>query len=265
MGGRSGLWALAALVGLLLAGCGSERPDSAQAPSAAGSAPAVGGTVTVFAAASLTEPFTELGRRFEAAHPGATVRFGFGGSSTLATQITQGAPADVFASASERTMATVVDSGLAADPRPFARNTMTIVVPPDNPAKIGGLADLARPGVKVALCQQQVPCGTLAAKILSDAGLAVTPATYGADVRAVLTTVGLGEVDAGLVYVTDALAAAGEVASIEIPAAQNASTSYPIAALSKAPNPAGAEAFVQFVLSDTGRAVLDRAGFSPPA
>lgn len=269
MGRRLAVLAVCALAGVSLVGCGSDSSSStstatAAPPAATSSAPAVAGTVTVLAAASLTEPFTELGERFEAEHPGATVRFSFGASSALATQITSGAPADVFASASDRNMQTVVDAGLAAAPKAFAANTMTIVVPTDNPADVTSLADLANPDVKVALCEEQVPCGDLAARILSGAGLSVRPVTYGADVKAVLTTVRLGEVDAGIVYVTDARAAAGEVTSIEIPAEQNAATTYPIAALADAPNPQGAQAFVDFVLSEVGQSVLAEAGFSAP-
>jgi molybdate transport system substrate-binding protein len=217
----------------------------------------------VFAAASLTESFTELGKQFEAAHPGVSVKFNFGASSTLATQITQGAPADVFASASPTNMTTVVDAGQVAKPTTFAKNTMVIVTPPDNPANVAAVADLAKPGVKVALCQVQVPCGAAAVKVLSNAGVTVTPKTYSPDVKAVLTTVELGEVDAGIVYVTDAQAAAAKVKAVPIPAEQNVSTSYPIAVLTKASNPAVAQAFVAFVLSGTGQAVLTKAGFAP--
>ncbi len=156
-----------------------------------------------------------------------------------------------------------MDAGQASNPTTFAKNTMEIVVPPNNPANIAAVADLAKPGVKVALCQVQVPCGATAAKVFSNAGVTVTPKTYGADVKAVLTTVELGEVDAGMVYVTDAQAAGVKVKGIAIPAAQNASTSYPIAVLTKAPNPAAAQAFVAFVLSSSGQAVLAKAGFSP--
>ncbi|WP_239340468.1 molybdate ABC transporter substrate-binding protein [Frankia sp. CiP3] len=264
---RSKFWALCALLTAVLVGCGSNTTGSSAASTVPSVAPAttapVTGTVTVFAAASLTESFTEIGKQFEAAHPGTTVKFNFGASSTLATQITQAAPADVFASASPTNMATVVDAGSAANPTTFAKNTMEIVTPPNNPAHIASVADLAKPGVKVALCQAQVPCGAVAAKVLSNAGVSVTPKTYGPDVKAVLTTVELGEVDAGMVYVTDAQAAAAKVKGIPIPANQNASTAYPIAALTKASNPTAAAAFVAFVLSSSGQAVLAKAGFSP--
>ncbi|AEH08925.1 MULTISPECIES: molybdate ABC transporter substrate-binding protein [Protofrankia] len=264
---RSKLWALCALLCALLVGCGSDTDNTGpMTPSGAATAtPSVTGTVTVFAAASLTESFTELGKQFEAAHPGVTVKFNFAASSALATQINQGAPADVFASASTTNMTTVVDAGNAADPKTFAQNKMAIVTPPDNPANIASVADLARPGVKVALCQVQVPCGAVAAKVFSNAGVTVTPKTYGADVKGVLTTVELGEVDGGVVYVTDAQAAGAKVKGIEIPKEQNASTSYPIAVLTKAPNSSAGQAFTEFVLSSTGQEVLAKAGFASPS
>jgi molybdate transport system substrate-binding protein len=137
-------------------------------------------------------------------------------------------------------------------------------VPPDNPAKVAAVADLAKPGVKVALCEKQVPCGTVAQQVLTKANTKVTPVTYGADVKAVLTAVQLGEVDAGLVYKTDVQAAGTKVKGIEIPADQNASTSYPIATLTDAPNKAAATAFVEYVLSADGGKVLTGAGFAAP-
>ena len=170
----------------------------------------------------------------------------------------------MFASASAANMRSVVEAGDAAGPRTFARNVLAIAVPPDDPARVAGLADLARPGVKVALCQEQVPCGALARTVLARAGLAVTPVTFGADVKAVLTAVRLGEVDAGLVYATDVLAAGDEVRGVEIPAAANGSTEYPIATLTDAPNRAGAAAFVAYVLSAEGTRVLTEAGFAAP-
>jgi molybdate transport system substrate-binding protein len=250
----------------LAAGCGGSGGDtssgSGSSPSA--SSGAVSGTVTVFAAASLTETFTALGRQFEAAHPGTTVRFNFGASSALAENIDQGAPADVFASASPTTMKQVVDGGAAAGVTTFADNVMEIAVPPENPGKVAQLSDLARPGVKVALCQPQVPCGTVAAQVFENAHVTVTPVTQGADVKSVLTTVQLGEVDAGLVYKTDVHAAGAKVKGIEIPADQNAATAYRIATLIKAPNAAGAAAFVDYVLSADGEKVLAQAGFAAP-
>ncbi len=239
-------------------------PGITPTASGSGSAGAAAGPITVLAAASLKEAFTTIGQGFEAANPGAEVRFGFGPSSGLAAQITQGAPADVFVSASAGNMEQVVAAGLAAAPRPFAKNVLQIAVPPQNPAGVRGLADLARPGVKVALCQPQVPCGTVATQVLSNAGLTLTPVTLEADVKATLTKVRLGEVDAGLVYVTDVRAGGDAVRGIDIPADVNASTTYPIAALGRSSQAATARAFVEYVLSPQGQAVLTRAGFAAP-
>ncbi|HMA46251.1 MAG TPA: molybdate ABC transporter substrate-binding protein [Frankiaceae bacterium] len=257
--------ALTLLAAALLVCCGSGGGTSRG--TTAGTtrpAPAPTGTVTVLAAASLTESFSEIGRRFEAAHPGVRVRFGFGPSSGLARQIDQGAPADVFAAASGQTMDTVVRAGEASGPVTFARNTLEIAVPPDDPGHVTGLRDLARPGLAVAVCQPQVPCGAVAREAFAKAGVTVRPRTLGSDVRAVLTTVELGEVDAGVVYRTDVRAAGGKVRGVAIPADWNASTSYPIAVLTRSAGSAAARAFVAFVRSDTGRAVLAGAGFDPP-
>lgn len=257
---------------LLLAGCGSA--DDVAASDASSPAPGQGATseqgqdvageLTVFAAASLTEVFTALGTRFEEFNPSASITFNFGPSSSLATQIIEGAPADVFAAASTSTMDAVVDAGEAESPAVFARNVLEIAVPPDNPANITALADLARPGVKVALCQPDVPCGAVAATVFAAAGITVTPVTLEADVKAALAKVRLGEVDAGVVYVTDVLAAGDEVTGIEIPADVNASTQYPIAALTAARNPELAAAFVDFVLTSDGASALEAAGFERP-
>ena len=252
----------------LVAGCGNDSSSGASgsgsgsSPSASGSS--VSGTVTVFAAASLTESFGTLGKQFEAAHPGTTVKFNFGASSALAESITQGAPADVFASASPKNMQQVVDGGEATNSTTFANNVMEIAVPPDNPANVGSVADMAKPGTKVALCQPEVPCGTVAAQVFKNANVTVKPVTLGPDVKSVLTSVELGEVDAGMVYKTDVQAVGTKVKGVQIPADQNASTSYPIAALSKAPNAAGAAAFVDYVLSPDGEKVLAQAGFASP-
>ena len=222
------------------------------------------GTITVFAAASLQDAFTSLGKEFEADNPGSKVVFNFGPSSGLATQIGQGAPADVFASASTITMDEVVTGGNAAHPTNFVANTMQIAVPPDNPAGITAVADLAKKGVKVALCQADVPCGATALKVFENAKIQVTPVTEEIDVKATLSKVSLGEVDAGVVYVTDVLAAGDSVKGIEIPADINASTTYPIAPLTASENQATAQAFVDYVLSADGAAVLTEAGFSTP-
>lgn len=235
---------------LALAGCGASASE--------------GKTVTVFAAASLTGTFTELGKTFEAAHPGTTVKFNFGSSATLAQQITQGAPADVFAAASPATMKTVTDASLATGPTTFVRNTLQIAVPPANPAQVDELKDLTDPKVKVALCAAQVPCGAAAVKALDAAGLKVTPVTLEQDVKATLTKVQLGEVDAALVYRTDVLAAGGKVQGIDFPEAGKAVNDYPIAVLTKAPAGEPAKQFVELVLSQQGKDVLVKAGFQAP-
>lgn len=225
-----------------------------------------GGQVTlhVFAAASLTEAFTTLADRFEKDHPGTDVELDFGPSSGLAVQITNGAPADVFASASPSPMDTLVQGGAASDPRDFARNSGEIAVPPDNPAGITSVADLAAPGVKVAVCQAEVPCGTVATEVFANAGVTVRPATEEVDVKSVLTKVTLDEVDAGLVYVTDVKAAGDKVRGIAIPDAQNSVTSYPIATLQDSEHAKEAEEFVDLVLSGEGAKVLTEAGFARP-
>jgi len=258
--------ATVATASVLLAGCGAlpdvVAPSAGGAPAASG--PAAPGHITVFAAASLSEVFTTLGAQFEQADPGTTITFSFGASSTLAMQITEGAPADVFASASGTNMDAVVTAKAADTPTAFAQNVMEIAVPPDNPAHVATLADLAKRGVKVALCQPDVPCGAVAAKVFTNAGIAVIPVTLEADVKATLTKVELGEVDAGVVYVTDVRAAGGKAAGIAIPADVNASTSYPIAALTASKNPQLAKAFVEYVLSPQGQSALAAAGFQKP-
>ncbi len=222
------------------------------------------GTVTVFAAASLTGTFTELGKQFQRAHPGVKVTFDFDASSALSTQITEGAGADVFASAATSNMDTVVKSGDAKDPKNFVKNVMEIAVPPSNPGHITTLQDLAKPTVKVALCQKQVPCGKTAYAVFNKAKITVRPVTEEKDVKTTLAKVSSNEVDAGVVYVTDVKAAGATVHGIEIPAEVNASTEYPIAALTHSKNSSTAQAFVDFVLSAAGQRVLTAAGFSAP-
>jgi molybdate transport system substrate-binding protein len=224
-----------------------------------------GGRVTVFAAASLTESFTRIGKDFEAANPGTTVEFNFAGSSALATQINQGAPADVFAAAAPRNMATVTDAGNAdGEPVVFARNQLVVAVAPGNPRGVRGLADLARPGLKVALCAEQVPCGAAARTALDAASVTLTPVTLEQDVKGALSKVTLGEVDAALVYRTDARAAASDVTAVEFPESAGAVNDYPVVVLADAPNAAGARAFVAYVRSEPARAVLAEAGFQAP-
>ncbi|MDG4827431.1 molybdate ABC transporter substrate-binding protein [Asanoa sp. WMMD1127] len=252
---------LAATVLLTVGACG----DGDESTGNASTSSAVSGDVTVFAAASLTEAFTQIGKDFEAANPGTKVTFSFAGSSALATQIDQGAPADVFASAAPANMKTVTDAGNAeGQPTTFAKNQLVIAVAKGNPKRVQGLPDLSKSDVKVALCAEQVPCGAAATKALAAAGTTVTPVTQEQDVKAALSKVTLGEVDAALVYRTDAKAAANDVDAIEFPESAQAVNDYPIVVLKNAPNKAGAQAFVDFVLSDPGEKVLTDAGFQAP-
>jgi molybdate transport system substrate-binding protein len=252
---------LIGLAALALAGCGSSGSSTSSSVSASGSP---SGSIAVFAAASLTEAFTAIGRAFEAASPGTKVTFNFGASSALAQQITSGAPADVFAAASAKNMQQVVDGKAANASTAFARNVLEIAVPPGNPAQVAGLADLGEPGVKVVLCQPQVPCGALAQTVLGKADVTVEPVSLEADVRSTLAKVQLGEADAALVYVTDVTAARDKVKGIEIPADVNAATTYPIATLSDSKNTGLAQAFVAYVLSSAGQSELRKAGFEAP-
>jgi molybdate transport system substrate-binding protein len=249
-----------------LAGCGSSggSGSSASASPSTSAAASVKGSITVFAAASLQGAFTTIGNQFEAAHPGVRVTFSFGPSSGLATQITSGAPADVFASASPKNMQDVVSAGDAASPVTFANNVMEVAIPPKNPGHVSSVTDLGKSSVKVALCQPQVPCGVVAAEVFKNAKVTVKPVTLQPDVKSVLTQVELGNVDAGMVYVTDVKAAGAKVKGIVIPASENASTAYPIAPISKSSNLATARAFAAYVVSPAGESVLAAAGFQKP-
>ena len=250
------------------AGCSSSKSGSSAAATASGASPSaspLSGTVTVFAAASLTGTFTQLGKDFEAAHPGVTVKFNFGGSDTLAAGIVNGAPADVFAAASTTTMDTVTKAGDAVGtPTVFVKNQLEIAVPPGDPKGIAALADLTKPGIKVALCAASVPCGAAAVKAETAGNIKITPVTLETDVKAALTKVELGEVDAAIVYQTDVKAAGGKVQGVDFPEAAQAINTYPIAVLKDAPDAAAAQAFVAFVLSSHGHDVLSAAGFQNP-
>lgn len=246
--------AAVAAAGSLAAGCGSTGSGST---SGGGST-----TLTVFAAASLTGAFGTLGKTFEAQHKHTLVRFSFGGSDTLAQQINSGAPADVFASASPKTMRMVTDAKNAdGTPKTFVKNRLEIAVPKNNPAKIAGLKDLANKQNKVVLCAPSVPCGAAAVKALNAAGLKVTPVSQEKDVKAALTKVSLGEADAALVYRTDVKAAKGQVRGIDFPEANQAVNAYPIVTVKNAPQKKLAAQFEDLVLSPTGQKVLTRAGF----
>jgi len=217
--------------------------------------------LTVFAAASLSESFQVLAAAFEA-RTHTHVTFSFGASSLLATQLQQGAPADVLATADEVTMARVAD--LVDAPRPFAHNRLEIAVEKNNPRHVAKLSDLARSDLAVVLAAEQVPVGKYAREALAEAGVSVTPRSLEPDVKAVLNKVALGEADAGIVYATDVRAAAGKVDGVEIPESQNVVATYPIAVVRRSGEAAGAKAFVDFVLSPRGREILARFGFAPP-
>jgi len=252
--------AMLVALGVLTAGCGG---SSGGTPAASSSK--LTGTVTVLAASSLTESFTALGKTFETQHPGTKVQFSFAASSELATQITGGAPADVFASASPATTQQVTDDGDAAGtPRVFVRNTLEIAVPPGNPAGVTGLKDFANKKLTIALCAPEVPCGAAAATVFKLAGITPQPDTLESDVKATLTKVTLGEVDAALVYKTDVEAAGHQVQGLPFPESAKAINDYPIVVLKNAPNPTAAAAFVALVESPHGQKVLSDAGFQLP-
>ncbi|CAL9393061.1 Molybdate-binding protein ModA [Streptomyces sp. enrichment culture] len=249
-----------AAVLLTLSGCSA---SGSSAPGTAGDGPS--GTVTVFAAASLEESFTTLGERFEKEHPGTEVTFSFGGSDTLAAGIGNGAPADVFAAASAKTMRLVADQGrTAGSPSTFVRNRLEIAALPGNPHRIGSLKDLAAPGLKVVLCDRSVPCGSAARTALAAADVELTPVSYAQDVKSALTKVELKEADAAVVYRTDVRAAGDKVEGVEFPESAEAVNDYPIARLESARNPTAADAFIALVKSPEGRKVLTGAGFLAP-
>ncbi len=243
---------LAAALGVLAAACGGGGNQSSD-------------PVLVFAASSLTNVFADMEIAFEDAHPGIEVELNVAGSSSLREQILGGAPAGVFASADESNMARVVDGGeVAGEPLPFATNGLRLAVPAGNPAGVSSLEDLASSELLVGLCAEQVPCGALAREVLARAGIEPSPDTNEPDVRALLTMVGAGELDVGMVYETDVMSAGERVEGIDIPDEYNLSTVYPIAQLEGAANPTGAASFVDFVLSGAGRAILADHGFGGP-
>ncbi|MCU1631597.1 MAG: Molybdate transporter [Micrococcaceae bacterium] len=250
------------VVVLTATGCGTGEPGAA---GSGGQADAVDGSITVFAAASLKETFTELAERFEDEYPGTDVTLNFAGSSDLVTQIIEGAPADVLASADTRTMGKLADDGLLAGPAvDLATNILQLAVPPDNPAGIATLADAARSGVKTVVCAAQVPCGTAAAAVEEAAGVDLTPVSEESSVTDVIGKVTSGEADAGLVYVTDVLAAGDAVLGIDFPESSSVVNTYPIASLADSGEAATAQAFVDLVTGDEGTAVLQAAGFGAP-
>lgn len=262
-----------AAVLLALSACSSSSSDKGSSPdtgpsvtpASSGSSPKLSGPVTVFAAASLKESFTTLGKQFEKEHPGTTVTFNFGGSDTLAASITGGAPADVFAAASPKTMAIVTGrKDAAGTPATFVRNQLEIATLPGNPDKVSSLKDLTKSGLKVVLCAKTVPCGAAAQKALDASGLTLTPVSYEQDVKSALTKVELKEADAAVVYKTDVKAAGDKVKGVEFPESAKAVNDYPIVQLKNAPNAEAAKAFIALVQSAEGRQVLTGAGFLQP-
>lgn len=246
-----GIRAVVAMAAVLtLAGCGSASGQTDEQE------------LTVFAAASLTDTFTELAGEFEKDHPGVKVTMSFGGSSDLVAQIEDGAPADVFASADTKNMDKLGD--LATDPRDFAANTLEIATPPGNPAKITGFQDLAKAGTKVVVCADEVPCGNATARMEARTDIDIRPVSEEQSVSDVLAKVTSGDADAGLVYVTDVAAAGDSVTGVEFEESDQVVNTYPISVLDGADDADLAQEFVDLVLSATGQKVLTDAGFSQP-
>ena len=251
--------AVAAAATLVLAGCGSST-DTSPAPSGT-----TGGKLMVFAAASLKKSFTEIGERFKTDNPGADVEFTFAGSSDLVTQLTQGAPGDVFASADTNNMDKAQKADLLAGaPVDFASNTLTIVVAPGNPKKVNTFGDLTRSGLTVVTCAPQVPCGSATQKVEKATGVDLNPVSEESQVTDVLTKVTTGQADAGLVYVTDAKGAGDKVTAVAFPESSDAVNVYPIAALKQSKNSAMATKFIDAVTGDAGEKILATAGFAKP-
>ncbi|NUO43829.1 MAG: molybdate ABC transporter substrate-binding protein [Streptomyces sp.] len=253
---------------LALSACSSSDDDSSKGSGSAASAsssPKLSGEVTVFAAASLKESFETLGKEFEKANPGTKVTFSFGGSDALAASITGGAPADVFASASPKTMKIVTDAGdNATAPATFVRNQLEIATLPGNPDKVASLKDLTNKDLKVVLCDKTVPCGAAAEKALTASKLKLTPVSYEEDVKSALNKVVLKEADAAVVYKTDVKAAGDKVEGVEFPESADAINDYPITLLKESKNTGTAKAFIALVQSAEGQKVLTAAGFLQP-
>ncbi len=271
------LFASVALTGLLGAACGSSSGTSSEttvapstaaataAPTTANTTPAASGNITVFAAASLTDSFKQIGDAFTTANPAAKVTFSFDASSALVQQIIQGAPADLFASADTTNMDKLTKPGLnGTAPVIFAKNLLAIIVPKGNPKGITGVADLDQPDLKVVLCAPEVPCGKYANQILTSAKLKVTPVSLAQNVKGVVTPVTAGEADAGIVYVTDVLAAGDKAQAVDIPADINVVAQYPIASTKSSTNTATDQAFIAFLLGPDAQAILKENGFLAP-
>lgn len=247
------------VLGVVIVGCGDD--DEGEVPSG----DIASGDITVFAAASLTDAFTELGAAFTAVNPDASVTLNFASSSDLATQIGEGAPADVFASADQSNLAKLTDgAGTVGVPEVFATNRLEVIVEAGNPLGITGVADLADPDLIFVTAAPEVPIGQYAEEVLANAGVVVTPRSLEENVKAIVAKVVLGEADAGIVYATDVRAAGSDAEGVEIPAELNVIATYPIAVPSGSANPGSAAAFIDFVLSPGGQAILASYGFESP-
>ena len=251
-----------AAAALAMTGCAS-TPDPTPTPT--GTADALTGSITVFAAASLTQTFEQLADAFEAEHPGTRITFSFAGSSDLVAQLIEGAPGDVFASANEANMTKLVDAGLAdGEPTVFATNVLEIAVPPGNPGGVTDFASLADPGLRLVVCAEAVPCGAATVVVEAATGVVLAPVSEENAVTDVLGKVASGEADAGLVYATDVLGADGAVEGIPFPESAEAVNRYPIVRVAGAANAELADAFIAYVLGAEGAASLAAAGFGTP-
>jgi len=245
-----GLSALAVLIAAVQPASAQQKPS---------------GELTVFGAASLTESFDAIAKQFEKKYPDVDVKFNYDASSSLATQIIQGAPADVFASADQDNLQKTLDAGTVNPPRVvFAKNRLEIAVEKGNPKKIKSLADLQKPGMVVVLCADQVPCGKYAAQSLAMAGVTVNPASKEENAKATLSKVSIGEADASIVYMTDVKAAKGTTGGVKIPNKVNVTATYPMAVVKQSQNATAANAWVKFVTSKDGEKTLKKFGFLPP-
>lgn len=254
------------VLAIVLGACGGSEAETGAATKSDGKNPASPSAreVRISAAASLTDAFSQIASAFRRVHPGMKASLNFAASSTLREQILEGAPVDVFAPADRWNMGRVLKAGeVAGEPVVFARNRLRIAVPPGNPAGVTGLRDFGDAHLILGLCAPGVPCGDLARRALARGGVTPEVDTHEPHVRALLTKVELGELDAGITYVTDVAAREGAVEGIDIPENVNVSATYLVAVLARAPNPDGARAFVEFVLSDTAQAILRRHGFAP--
>lgn len=269
---RARLTLAVAAAALLTVACGGDDGDDSAAPSGeatqettepADDAPA--GTVTVLAAASLTESFETLADQLGDEYPDLEIVYSFGPSSGLVEQLLSGAPADVLATADTNTMDDAVAGGVVdGEPRIFARNTLALAVPAGNPGNLTGLADLANEELRVAICEPQVPCGGAAQRLLDAAGVVAAPDTLTTDVKEAASLVALGEADAALIYLTDAAAEGDAVEVVPVPESDDVVNDYPVAVLTDAPNPEGAQAVVDAITGEPGQTILGEAGFLGP-